>query len=112
MHPAISRLWTAISDYFSLRPRPNGFEGLASMHDDNTPLSDDLIWGGKGISIEIFGNDAPKYVRKTFYLLERGLIDAEKIGDQWVGSRQRLRSRFHGGQVTQLIRRPQAGVRT
>ena len=69
------------------------------MHDDNTPLSDDLIWGGKGISIEIFGNDAPKYVRKTFYLLERGLIDAEKIGDQWVGSRQRLRSRFHGGQV-------------
>ena len=81
------------------------------MHDDNTPLADDLIWGGKGISIEIFGNDAPKYVRKTFYLLERGLIDAEKIGDQWVGSRQRLRSRFHNGQVAQAIRRPQAGVR-
>jgi hypothetical protein len=52
------------------------------MHDDNTPLADDLIWGCKGISIELFGNDAPKYVRKTFYLLERGLIDAEKVGDQ------------------------------
>jgi hypothetical protein len=108
MNPAISRLLTAISDYFSLRPTPNGLEGLASMNDDKTSLADDLIWGGKGISIEIFGNDAPKYVRKTFYLLERGLIDAEKIGDQWVGSRQGLRSRFHGGQVAQATRRPSA----
>jgi hypothetical protein len=67
------------------------------MNDDNAPLAGDLIWGAKGFSLELFGSDDPKSVRKAFYLLERKLIDAEKIGDQWVGSRQRLRRRFSGG---------------
>jgi hypothetical protein len=63
-------------------------------NNNGAPLGEDLIWGAKAIALELFSSDEPKYVRKAFYLLNSGLIDAEKIGDQWVGSRQRLRRRF------------------
>jgi hypothetical protein len=99
MHPAVLRLLTAIKRLSQPSNTFNGFEGLASMHTRSSSLADDLIWGCKGISLELFGSDSPKFVRKTFYLLERGLIDAEKVGDQWVGSRQRLHMRFGGGEA-------------
>ena len=67
---------------------------------DNThavPLADDLLWGARAIALEIFGDDQPEQVRKVFYLLERRLVPAEKLGSQWVGSRQRVRRHFQGG---------------
>jgi hypothetical protein len=60
----------------------------------NGRLADDLLWGAKAIAIEIFGSDYAKSVRRIFYLLETKLISAEKVGDQWVSSRQGLRRRF------------------
>jgi hypothetical protein len=59
-------------------------------------LADDLIWGAKGISLEVLGQDTPKAIRKTFYLLENGLIKAQKVGNQWVARRSRLRQGFGG----------------
>jgi hypothetical protein len=66
------------------------------MPDETASLADDLVWGAKSIALDLFGSDDPKFVKKTFYLLENKLIDAEKVGDQWVMSRQRQRRRFHG----------------
>ena len=66
------------------------------MPGDDAPLADDLIFGAKAFAIEIFGNDEPESVRKSFYLLERKHVPAEKIGAQWVGSRRRIRRRLQG----------------
>ena len=67
------------------------------MPDNAAPLADDLLWGARAIALEIFGGDQPEQVRRTFYLLARRLVPAEKLGSQWVGSRQRVRRRLQGG---------------
>jgi hypothetical protein len=54
-----------------------------------TDLSDDLIWGAEAIAGAL-----NRKVRPVYYQLERGLIPAGKIGDQWVASRQTLREHF------------------
>lgn len=48
-----------------------------------------LVWGAAAIGKEI--NASP---RQTFYLLQKGLIPARKVGDQWVASREELRRHF------------------
>jgi hypothetical protein len=50
-------------------------------HDSN------LVWGAANIAKEI-GKDE----RATYYLLEKGLIPAEKAGAQWVAEREKLRN--------------------
>jgi len=35
--------------------------------------------------------------RKTYYVLERGYIDADKFGRQWVSTPRRIRRAFMGG---------------
>jgi hypothetical protein len=52
-------------------------------------LASDLIWGAGNI-----GRTINKTERQTFYLLERELIPAKKVGEQWVASRQQLRAYF------------------
>jgi hypothetical protein len=47
----------------------------------------DIIWGATSIANEINVSR-----RKAFYLLERGLIPAKKIGDSWVSTRSALRA--------------------
>jgi hypothetical protein len=47
----------------------------------------DLVWGAEAIGKVIKASP-----RKTFHLLERGLIPATKIGAQWVSSRSGLRA--------------------
>src|SRR5438046_2221687 len=97
---AIWRLWTAISDCRSLRTACNSFEGLGNMHEDNALLlAGDLLWGAKDIALEIFGNNDTESVRRTYYMLERSQLPAEKVGDIWVGSRQRIRCRLRGGEA-------------
>lgn len=58
---------------------------------DSNELAVDLLWGAKAIADEI--GVGP---RKTFYMLEKGMIPARKVGALWVSSRQRLRQHFSG----------------
>jgi hypothetical protein len=51
----------------------------------------DLIWGAESI-----GRFIGKSRRATFHLLIKGMLPAEKVGDQWVSSRKRLRDRLVG----------------
>jgi hypothetical protein len=57
-------------------------------HDD---YLDQPIWGAKNIGVEI--NKKPA---ATFHLLASGKLDADKVGDQWVTTRRRLRRQFGG----------------
>jgi len=61
------------------------------MHDQQSSNNHDLIWGAEAIGREINANR-----RRTFYLLQQGLIPAQKIGESWVASRQALRRRLLG----------------
>jgi hypothetical protein len=54
-------------------------------------LADDLLWGADAIAKAL-----NKEVRPTYYLLEKKLIPAAKVGDQWVVSRKALRDHFAG----------------
>jgi hypothetical protein len=49
----------------------------------------DLLWGAMEIGAVI---RCPP--RKTYYLLEKGLIPARKVGDSWVSSRTALQDAF------------------
>jgi len=57
----------------------NGVEGEA----------DRPVWGVKAISALI--NRTP---RQTYHLLEKGLLPAKKVGDQWTAIPSRLRHAF------------------
>jgi hypothetical protein len=46
---------------------------------------DKPVWGANKIAEVI--NRSP---RSTFHLLEKGYIDADKVGHQWVSTRRRL----------------------
>ena len=46
---------------------------------------DDILWGCAAIA-EAIGQST----RQTFYMLERGMIPARKVGKKWVASRQAL----------------------
>ena len=61
------------------------------MHDHQNPNNLDLIWGAAAIGREINANP-----RRTFYLLQQGLIPAKKVGESWVASRTTLRCYFLG----------------
>jgi hypothetical protein len=56
--------------------------------DDNL---DAPIWGAAAIG-QIIGRSK----RQTFHLLERKLIDADKIGATWVSTPRRLLTRIRG----------------
>lgn len=50
---------------------------------------DDLVWGGDAIAREI-----KKTRTQTYYLLEKGLLPARKVGIQWVATKGNLRRFF------------------
>jgi hypothetical protein len=59
----------------------------SDMNDDN--LSADLL---KGVTkIAAFIEEPP---RRTYYLLEKGLLPAGKLGSTWIASKAKLRARF------------------
>ena len=49
----------------------------------------DLLWGAPAIAAELNTT-----TRRVFYLLETAQIPAQKVGRQWVSSRQALRQFF------------------
>jgi hypothetical protein len=49
------------------------------------PLLDAPIWGAKNFAPIINRSE-----RQTFYLLERGYLDADKFGTLWCSTRRRL----------------------
>jgi hypothetical protein len=52
---------------------------------------DTPIWGAAAIGQVIGRNE-----RQTFYLLQRKLIDADQLGNQWVSTPRRLLARIRG----------------
>jgi hypothetical protein len=52
---------------------------------------DTPIWGARDIGAVL--NRPP---RKTYYLLEAGLLPAEKVGKSWVSTRRRLLALVQG----------------
>jgi hypothetical protein len=57
------------------------------MQENLNPHSlDEPIWGAANIGREINRNE-----RQVFWLLERKLIDATKVGNQWQSTGRRLR---------------------
>lgn len=53
------------------------------MH-DNDEISD-LVWGASAI-----GRAIGRSERAVFYLLEKGVLPAKRVGGRWVASRQKL----------------------
>ena len=53
---------------------------------DDVPL-----WGARAIAPVINRSE-----KQTFYLLEQGRLDADKIGQIWVSTRRLLRKQFAG----------------
>ncbi len=51
----------------------------------------DQVWGAEAIAVVV--NLTP---RQTFYLLEKNLLPAKKIGGRWTASRRRLRAFLSG----------------
>jgi hypothetical protein len=58
------------------------------VRDDDTP-----IWGAERIGADAgcFRVDGTVHLGKAYYLLETGLIDADKVGKMWVSTRARIR---------------------
>lgn len=50
-----------------------------------------VLWGAQAIADFI-----ERPVRDTYYLLQQNLIDADKVGDLWVTTKDRLRRQFNG----------------
>ncbi len=63
-------------------------DGCESMTTE-TPLCDDLLTGARAIGRHI-GEDS----RRTYYLLEHGLIPGFKLGSLWYARKSSLRRRF------------------
>jgi hypothetical protein len=73
--------------------------GATDMQDDQ--LLDRPIWGAEAIGREAGCLDDKGNVdlRRTFYLLEKGLLPAVKVGRQWSSTPRRLRRFFAGEAV-------------
>jgi hypothetical protein len=67
------------------------------MSDSSSDL-DLPLWGAEAIGREANVLDSAGNVdlRKTFYLLENGLLPASKIGKRWATTKRRIRSVFAG----------------
>jgi hypothetical protein len=62
---------------------------MSSSEDQSETLG--LLWGARAI-----GNYIQRHPRDTYHLLQRGYIDADKVGDSWVTSKARLARQFSG----------------
>jgi hypothetical protein len=68
------------------------------LDEPRSRIGDDLLFGAQAIADELHGREgepaSDKEVRKTYYLLERGLVPGQKVGKIWTSSKRRLRQHF------------------
>ncbi|TIT36192.1 MAG: DNA-binding protein [Mesorhizobium sp.] len=60
------------------------------VNPSNINVGLDLVWGAAAIAREL----GLKNERQAFYILEKGLLPAKKVGAQWVTSRHAIRTYF------------------
>ena len=60
---------------------------------------DTPLYGAEAIgrAAHLLNEDGDVDTRNTYYVLERGYIDADKFGRQWVSTPRRIRRAFMGG---------------
>jgi len=60
---------------------------------------DTPLYGAEAIgrAAHLLNEDGDVDTRKTYYVLEKGYIDADKFGRQWVSTPRRIRRDFMGG---------------
>jgi hypothetical protein len=63
----------------------------ASTDAARSDLADNLLWGAQAIA-DYVGRE----LRPTFHLLQRGQLDADKVGAAWVTTKTRLNRQFAG----------------
>jgi hypothetical protein len=54
----------------------------------------EVLWGAKAIA-DFIGKDE----RTTFYLLQKNMLPARKVGSAWTTTRSRLLRHFEGGEA-------------
>lgn len=66
------------------------------MPKDENP--DRPIWGAEAIGLEagVVDDDGNVDIRKTYYLLEKRWLPADKVGRAWVSTPRRIRRVFAG----------------
>jgi hypothetical protein len=71
------------------------------MREQNTSDLDAVIWGAVQIGREagVLKDDGSVDVRRTFYLLQRGLLDADKFGQRYATTKRRIRNQFAGAKT-------------
>jgi hypothetical protein len=59
------------------------------------------LWGAEEIGREagLIDKNGKVKLRAAFYQLEKGNIDASKVGDQWVSTRRRIRNSLSAGET-------------
>jgi hypothetical protein len=75
-------------------------ENLKTSTSPPETFSDNLdrpIWGAENIGREanLFKEDGSVDLRKTYFKLEKGYLDADKNGREWVTTPRRLRNLDH-----------------
>ena len=56
-----------------------------SIRKNTEDATKDIVWGAQAIAAVIRANE-----RRTFRLLENGMLPAKKVGGRWVASRRKL----------------------
>jgi len=60
---------------------------------------DQPLYGAEAIgrAAHLLNEDGEVDTRKTYYVLEKGYLDADKFGRQWVSTLRRIRRAYVGG---------------
>ena len=64
-------------------------EQLNIGRQDHSGLAGDLVWGIKGIAVEIDRTE-----RQTYHMVMTRVLPVQQIGGRWVASRSGLRRHF------------------
>ena len=87
--PSFGRMSTGTTVH---RQSPNADRTSDSSLFAEPSLGDDLVWGAEGLARELGINR-----RRAFYLLQKRLVPARKLGALWVISRNALRRHLGAG---------------
>jgi hypothetical protein len=67
---------------------------------DKTPrLADNLLVGVAAFSIEVFGDDSPRNVRRMRQWLDRGIVPCRKVQRTFIGHKDEIAQKLRGEAV-------------